>query len=742
MKKDYKETHLKTFRYRCERSKYKEDGKIKLAYPINPNGNYESLLSFKALPLPPYKNLKSRKWIYTKNYQPVIDRLVLDIDCEDDLETAFEVTKCIMQDLSDYDEYINVYFSGSKGFHIELLTDELDIVDTSVEKPKDSCYQYVEFMNYFMDKYPQVDMNLKDVGTRIFRIHHTKHESSGRYKVLADINASLDAILLNSKEDKDMVELKTKYLSEKQALQLFNEYSKPLEDKPADKYQTFDNIQYNPDNPDNSIFTKVYNELNTNVHTKIGLIGSGLNGYVDKQELMQIYNHLANTTDIEESGNAKRSFIDAYEKDNIPCNLGALRNHYIKNDKDLTNFYELSAYLDSKMQLADYDRFNEIIESYGGSWYDMLDKELFDYVDNTENIFKGIINSLSALFGYTSRFIVVNGGAEVGKSEYINAIKKLMPKFKNLGSSTPASIRRQKSEYAFDKKIVYLGDKGLKGKDDEEFKGLYEVFGGLITENEFIRDVVIGDKTMSFNLKSDGLCVFYTEPYTNLRLFGAGDQYTTRSTFITVNPVEDGLALFLQDETKTNEFYEIHKNYIKYILRNPIDIKLSNDVKTALYYASRNSLRTAKYLLGLFKAYCQYMQIGYPLTTDVEEFLGYFKPKSEITEIEYLVYKKLYDNLNAVTDDDLNYKITEDGTVFTEDMLLQTKNRKDKTFFTAKQIKTYFKNDFKNNKNLKDIIDQIADILNNLYNAGYIEKIDWQYNGQNVYYIPYDEDMA
>lgn len=738
MTKKYKKTHLNTFRYRCKSKTYKDKktGKYETVYPVDKNGNYESMLSFKALPLPPYKDFTRRIWIYTKNYEPVMDRLILDIDCED-LETAFDVTKDIMQELANYNDCINVYFSGSKGMHIEILTAELDIVDTSVEKPKDSCYQYVEFLNYFMAKYPQVDLSLKDVGTRIIRIHHTKHEKTGNYKILADINATLDEIVEKSKANEDMTELKTAYLSEDEALQLLNKYSKPIEDKPS-----FNALTTTLDDTDYSIFTDVFNDLTCGRHQKIVLISGGLNGFVDKQELMQIYKHLATTTDIEGSTNAEGSFIDAYDNDIKPCNLGALRNWYVDNDKDLTNFYKLSFYLDSKIQSKDYDNFNDIIESYNYSWFNMLDEKLYDYVDNTENIFKGIINSLSALYGYTSRFIVVNGGAEVGKSEYVNAIKKLMPRFKNLGSSTPASIRRQKSEDAFDKVIVYLGDKGLKGKDDEEFKGLQEVFGGLITENEFIRDVVIGDKLMSFNLKSDGLCVFYTEPYTNLRVFGAGDQYTTRSTFITVNPVEDGLALFLQDNDKDNEFYAIHKNYIKYILRNPIEVRLSVDVKTALYQASRDSLRTAKYLLGLFKAYCQYLQIGNPLTSDVNEFLKVFKPKSEITEIEYLVYEKLYKNLKVLSEDDLLYKIAEDGGVATtEDMLLQIKDRKNKSFFTAKQIKTYFKSDFKMNKNLKDVIDQIADILNNLYNASYIEKLDWQYNGQNVYYIPMNEDM-
>ena len=315
-----------------------------------------------------------------------------------------------------------------------------------------------------------------------------------------------------------------------------------------------------------------------------------------------------------------------------------------------------------------------------------------------------------------------------------------MPRFKNLGSSTPASIRRQ-HEFAFNKVIAYLGDKGLKGKDDEEFRGLQEVFGGLITENEFIRDVVVGDKVMQFNLKSDGVCVFYTEPYTNLRIFGAGDQYSTRSTFITVNPVKDGLSVFLQDETQENTFYNTHKSYIKYILNNPIEIAISKEVKTELFIKSKKSLRTAKYLLGLFKAYCQYLQIKEPTTDNVDKFMVVFKPYMDITQIEYMVYEKLYNNLKPIKDTELSYKVFDDGSIKTDDMLLQNTDRKHKIFFTAKQIKTYFKKDFQNNKNLKDTLDQVPDILNNLYNAGYLERLDWQYNGQNVYYMLKNADM-
>ena len=736
---DYKETHIGTYRYRCKKSP-------KDTFWIHKQGNYEPLASFKALPT--YKEFKKngRKWTYTKTYQPVMDRIILDVDCED-LGTALQVTKQLMQDFNEYTDCINIYFSGSKGFHIEILTEELDIIDITVKQPKDSCYQYAEFLNYFNDKYPEVDTSLKDVGSRVIRMHHTKHEKTGNYKILVDVNASLEDILTSSKANKDMVEPKTAILDKDKALLLLNTFNKPIADKPKKDQIKFEDLEWEADDSktDDSIYSIVFNELKCDRHQRIGKLGSGLNGYVDQAELERIYSILANTTDIEESSNAEQSFYDAYNSDKMPCNLGALRNEYEKENLDLTNFNKLSAYLNSKLEKNHYDKFNNLLESYNYDWIEMLETELFDYVDNTKNVFNAVIHSLSALVGYkkASRIIVVNGGAGVGKSEFVNTIEKLMPKFIDLGSSTPATVRRR-NEYYFNNKIVYLGDKGLRGQTEEskkEFQGLYEVFGGLVSDHKYKRDVMEGNEIGDYNLKSNGICVIYTEPYTNLHLFGAGEQYTDRSTFITINPVKDGLALFLQDEEKINPFYNIHKNYIRHILKNPIEITLDTDVKTALYQASKDNQRTAKYLRDLFKGYCQYLQIGHPLTTDVIKFLEVFKPHSEVTDIEYLIYTKLYNNLNVVTADDLEYLISEDGTVDFGDILLQTKDRKDKTFFTAKQIKTYFKQDFKRNKNLKDTIDRIPDILNNLYNAEYIDKLDWQYNNQNVYYIPKNDEM-
>lgn len=111
-------------------------------------GNYESLASFKNLPQYNELEKSGRSWEALINYKPVVDRIVIDVDSED-LDKALQVTKEIMQETEEYKEYANIYFSGSKGFHIAWITAELDIIDTTVEKPKDSCPLYRNFLNYF-----------------------------------------------------------------------------------------------------------------------------------------------------------------------------------------------------------------------------------------------------------------------------------------------------------------------------------------------------------------------------------------------------------------------------------------------------------------------------------------------------------------------------------------------------------------------------------------------------------------
>ena len=412
---DYELTHIGTLRYQCIK---KGNG-----FPIRRKGRYESLISFEELPA--YKKLQDngRKWKYTKTYKPIMDRFILDVDSED-LNKALEVTRELIQFLVDYKDYINVYFSGSKGFHIEILTDGLDIVDTTADKSGESCYPYAEFLEYFHNKYNEVDTSLKDVGTRPMRKHHTKHEKTNNYKIIVDINASIEEILKNSKANQDMLEPAESILSTDKALELLEKYNKPL-DKPQQKTPhnkpekvTFDEIEFEVDTivtpTDYSIFVDVYNDLLKAGYGRhdIGFfIGCGLNGYVSIEDVKKIYQYLKENTDIEESVNAKQSFIDAYENDQSPCNLGTLSNRYEDKNINRTNFDRLSAYLKSKygnILIGEMELAPNIVQFHNnGNYKDGLYNKYYDKDKGDYNyIFKGniLLHELNTTYDILDEF--------------------------------------------------------------------------------------------------------------------------------------------------------------------------------------------------------------------------------------------------------------------------------------------------------------------------------------------------
>ena len=145
-------------------------------------------------------------------------------------------------------------------------------------------------------------------------------------------------------------------------------------------------------------------------------------------------------------------------------------------------------------------------------------------------------------------------------------------------------------------------------------------------------------------------------------------------------------------------------------------------------------------MLGLFISYCQYMQIKKPSGNHLKDFLGIFLDKYEVTDIEFMVYELLYRNLKTPTDKQFE-KEFKNGWNAKTDMLNSRAERQTKTFFTAKQVKTYFKSEFRSNKHLKDIIDSIPEILNNLYSAELLERIETQSRQENIYYIPYNKEL-
>src|SRR5271165_5572768 len=128
------------------------------------------------------------------------DRLVFDFDSKTDLELSKKDTidlcgRLINSGIDKND--IEIYFSGGKGFHVELKSDE-----------EFSRQEYKNIVLNFAKELPTLDKKLFDE-QRIFRVPLTKHHDTGLYKILLSIeelNNPIDKI----KEDAKILKSKHK----------------------------------------------------------------------------------------------------------------------------------------------------------------------------------------------------------------------------------------------------------------------------------------------------------------------------------------------------------------------------------------------------------------------------------------------------------------------------------------------------------------------------------------------------
>ena len=105
----------------------------------------------------------------------ISNRLTFDFDSKNDISAAQADVQTLLRRLQTdgikLSESIVVYFSGSKGFHIELLIDE----HVTPEQMKALCSKMAEGL-------PTFDTVIYNT-TRIYRIPNTKHQVTGLYKI-------------------------------------------------------------------------------------------------------------------------------------------------------------------------------------------------------------------------------------------------------------------------------------------------------------------------------------------------------------------------------------------------------------------------------------------------------------------------------------------------------------------------------------------------------------------------------
>lgn len=108
------------------------------------------------------------------------DRVVFDFDSKADINQALSNTRDLVQHLVDGtsvpDNAIRIFYSGSKGFHVEIHMNQ-----------KINRIQFEKIVEYYAGELPSFDHKIKD-DQRLFRFPLTRHSKTKRYKIPLSID--------------------------------------------------------------------------------------------------------------------------------------------------------------------------------------------------------------------------------------------------------------------------------------------------------------------------------------------------------------------------------------------------------------------------------------------------------------------------------------------------------------------------------------------------------------------------
>lgn len=423
-----------------------------------------------------------------------------------------------------------------------------------------------------------------------------------------------------------------------------------------------------------------------------------------------------------------------------------IRNHLNSLDKAVLQPVEHEdSPVNAGIDHSKFEGFTRLLTIYDNDPIRVFDNNLKLYLGNSENLFKLVIHGLGAYLKIVSRLVILNGGSSGGKSRLAKQLKNMMPNFENIGRSTFAYVSGIDDPYYYDGSILYGGDKGLTIEQEENFEQIMAFLGELATDKYIKKGFRPNNEEKVVEFFVNGLLYFVAEPYTNLSTFKASDQMKSRTTYITVTPLRKEQSIQLRRAKHENgnqdePFESMHCEYIRYIVDNPLEVDVALELELKILELTNYDERTTDYYIGLFNSYCQYLRISKPNEDDLKKFLDIFYVNIEVTTIEYMVYKKLYKNLKVLKDEEFE-TMYRDGWNEKTDMLNSRKDRKSKALFTVKKVKTYFKTDFKRNKHLKDVIDSLSEILENLFNADLLGRLETPSGQENIYYIKYNEEL-
>ena len=596
----------------------------------------------------------------------IFNQIVMDVDNEEDPRKALEDAVRICQGLDEKGITPLLNFSGSKGAHITLVFDPVE-----VEHPREVKERFsLEIEKKFKVK---LDEQVYHSISRMIRVPCSRHQGSKKYGHFLDYK---DDRCINEVYDMGLCEISTQELLESDT----KYYIPPVPDTKKNYEKIHQILEYidqtvteeeesisKPDTIDYGSTTYKHTtdeEFLNNIKTvwikghrnsiSHRLIHLWRRSNKPKEEVVAFFKELdpefkevyhkieyvytINPSDPKEHRRLGglnyflQGVIDACPEDQVEALTSYFKSVFIHQSpeavelnqrKDPSDRVNIKKAEDFRKYLINEEEENLKTKGYQGALIEYLNNKLKNLmIGDTGQVIMATLGCFNVMRGDDSYFIISEGEADTGKSYELEVcLYALIPEeyLKKFNDSTLAGITRASKDNPriFERMIIYAGDFGDKKTITKFTEEVEPVFKQLITEKEYHR--IISDnkgKVVELHLEADSVAFAFTTANTGEDL---NSQTVSRSLKMTSNDKKneavktfyskvdyEGHPLSQKKKETEAELKKDFQNYIQYKMTHNKTVCVGhfNSVFQDLTKESETSTRDFKRMLHLFNAYC------------------------------------------------------------------------------------------------------------------------------------------
>lgn len=393
--------------------------------------------------------------------------------------------------------------------------------------------------------------------------------------------------------------------------------------------------------------------------------------------------------------------------------------------------------------------FQSLLKTYDNDIIKLYDNNILDYQNNSENLFYGVLYSLSTGLGLSSQQININDDAGKGKTKYKQELFNIIPNGYDIGSLSEKALYYI-SDSTINKMVIYCNDKGLETeKQQEETQVVRGMIREAITDNRIIRQKVNNDKDGIDTLitEIDAITLINTELHTK-EGYKTGEQFTSVTEIININPLSYDeyldIQLLIQDPeniNKTTHFKELHKQYCQYLIDNytePLLTKATFRGITDSNYTHRENTRRIAY----YKTYCHYFNYDVNDMHSIKKWNNFYHhyelPNNVMETYQILSTYFIPVDLDTFDGQYYEHQLQQIPIKNNQGDYINKKTSKVLHFFTVDNIKSYLTQLNNKNGKLYHYRDNMNDILQQLVKHGYLSEIITG-ETRKLYYIPKED---